>query len=343
MAIAADTNVQGAAFDAGLRDHMVRVYNHLMGGLAVSTVSAVAVHGAAVTSVHLEGAKPFGAGRWLTPLGETLYGWPGAIGLLVVAIGLMVAMALAAGRARFGLSALLYYAFTAAFGICLAAMAGRHAMGTVVQALAATAAVFGAMSLYGYTTRRNLSGLGAFLFMGLTGLIVVGLANALVFKSGALLTITSAVGVLVFVGFVAYDTQRIKETYSAYLSRAESGCLALWGAMQLYLDVLNIFGDLLNLMGDKPVDHAVSGAGDALAGASPGSGDALASAAGTVAGASGDAGGGFLEALGGIVSGLFEGIFHVLGAVIGGIFHVIGAVLGAILEAIAGILGAIFD
>jgi FtsH-binding integral membrane protein len=339
MATAADTTAQGVAFDAGLRDHMVRVYNHLMGGLAVSAVSAVAVHGVAVTSVHLDGAKPFGAGRWLTPLGETLYGWPGAIGLLVVAIGLMLAMAMAAGRARLGLSALLYYAFTAAFGVCLAAMAGRHAMGTVVQALAATAAVFGAMSLYGYTTRRDLTGLGAFLFMGLAGLIAVGLANALVFRSGALLTITSAVGVLIFVGYVAYDTQRIKETYSSYLTRAESGCLALWGAMQLYLDVLNIFGDLLNLMGDKPVGDIVSGAGEGVAGAASGTGDAMASAAG----AAGDAGGGIFEALGGLLSGLFEGMVHVLGAIVGGVFHVIGAILGAILEAIAGIFGAIFD
>jgi len=247
MSVISDTVSTSRAYDAGLRAHMQRVYRYLGYGLGVSAISAYAIHGLSTTRTHLDGAKAFGAGQWLTPLGETLYGWPGLIGLLVVGIGLMFAMRATIGNAGHGTAMTLYIVFTAVFGLALAAMVGRHAPAVVMRALSVTAFVFGAMSLWGYTTKRDLSGWGSFLTMGLLGLIGVGLLNALVFHSSAMQMAGSAAGVLVFVGFVAYDTQKIKEGYDARLGQGTLGALAVWGAMELYLDVLNLLGDFLNL------------------------------------------------------------------------------------------------
>lgn len=250
MTSAVDRKGSGSvAYDEGLRRHMLSVYAYLGYGLAVSAASAWLIHQAATTSTRFEGATAFGQGLWLTRIGEILYGWPGLVGVLVVGISLILAMGRTVGRGSFEGSMTLYLLFTAFFGLVLAISLGRVSPGVAVKAASMTALTFGAMSLYGYTTKRDLSGLGSFLAIGLLALIGAGLMNALAFKSGLFEVATSAVGVLVFVGWVAYDTQRIKESYDARLGRGSLGAIAVWGAMGLYLDVVNLLTDFVNLVG----------------------------------------------------------------------------------------------
>jgi len=249
------TSAAGAAYDQGLRAYMLRVYDLVGVGLAISTLSAWLIYSLAITRVPvggaIEGGKALSKTVWLTPLGTTLFSGTSMLILFVVTIGLIFAIAGAVRSASFGVGLALYGVFTALIGYDLALLVAKYTTGSIVQALAATTATFGAMSLWGYTTKRNLSGWGHFLFMGLVGMIIVGLLNALFFHSPATQMAMSYVGVLLFVGLTAYDTQNIKNAYSAHMGSDEMNRVALWGALDLYLDAVNLFVHLLQIMGKK--------------------------------------------------------------------------------------------
>ena len=229
---------RGAAFtdavDQGLRSHMISVYNYMAGGLALSGGVAATLAGTGLGSAFFE-VGPRGG------VNPTALGWVGMIAPLA-----MILLASFKGR---GWSAsatkLFYWAFTAAEGVSISLIAHRYGGADVTRAFLVTASGFAALSIWGYTSPRDLSGVGSFCVMGLFGMIAASLVCAL---TGAHVPdmIYCTVGVIVFSGLTAWDTQKIKAAYSS--SRADGGRDAVWGALQLYLDFLNLFMLVLRMM-----------------------------------------------------------------------------------------------
>jgi FtsH-binding integral membrane protein len=145
---------------------------------------------------------------------------------------------------------MLFLVYSAVVGLMLSSVFMAYTLTSVTRVFFISAASFGALSLYGYTTQRDLSPIGAFLFMGLIGILLASLV-AMFFPSPGLTFVISVVGVLVFAGLTAYDTQQIKEMYSAYDDGTMAGRKAVMGALRLYLDFINLFLMLLRLMGDR--------------------------------------------------------------------------------------------
>jgi uncharacterized protein len=135
-------------------------------------------------------------------------------------------------------------------GVSMSVLLFRYTGASVARTFFVTAASFGALSLYGYTTKRDLSAMGKFLFMGLVGLILASLVN-MFFPSGTMSFVISVAGVLIFSGLIAYDTQKIKEQYSASYGRDIAGKMAVFGALSLYLDFINLFQFLMSFMGQS--------------------------------------------------------------------------------------------
>jgi len=135
-------------------------------------------------------------------------------------------------------------------GVSLTPILFTYTGASVAQVFFITAATFGAMSLYGYTTGRDLSSFGSFLFMGLIGLLIASLVNMFL-QSSMMQWVLSVIGVLIFTGLTAYDTQKIKESYSAHYDGTAAGKMAVMGALSLYMDFINLFLMLLRLLGDR--------------------------------------------------------------------------------------------
>jgi len=223
-------------FDAGLRAHMIGVYNYLMLGLALSGAIAYAVANTPLGDLFYSGP------RELTPLGWVALLSP--LGLILIA---------SFGAHRLSPTALqgLYWGITALQGVGLAAVLQAYTGESITRVFFITAAAFGALSLWGYTTRSNLSGWGSFLLMGLVGLILASLVNLFLASSALQFTIT-VIGVLVFAGLTAWDTQRIKEEYVAGLAHGDAALTSkVFGALSLYLNFLNLFQLLLSLVGQR--------------------------------------------------------------------------------------------
>jgi FtsH-binding integral membrane protein len=149
-----------------------------------------------------------------------------------------------------GTAQILFWVFAAVMGLSLSSIFLVYTGASVAKVFFISAAMFGAMSLWGYTTKRDLTAMGSFLMMGLIGIIIASIANFF-FNSGALAFGISIVGVLVFVGLTAYDTQRIKESYSESYGADVLTKNAVMGALSLYLDFINLFLMLLRLMGNN--------------------------------------------------------------------------------------------
>ncbi len=231
-------SASGLAVDQGLRAYMLRVYNYMAGGLALTAGVAYATYSAAV-----------GAGGELTSFGATLYHGPLMLVLMLVTVGLVFAMSFALERMSVATAQLLFWAYAALNGVTFSAIGLSYAHTSITHVFLITAATFGAVSLYGYTTKRDLTGLGSFLFMGLIGLLIASVVG-LFFHSTPFQMALSVVGVLLFTGFTAYDTQAIKAMYYA----GGSGLMehaAIRGALRLYLDFINLFLSFLRLFGDR--------------------------------------------------------------------------------------------
>jgi FtsH-binding integral membrane protein len=223
-------------FDAGLRAHMIGVYNYLMLGLALSGAIAYAVAN--------------------TPLGDLFYSGPRELTLLgwvalLAPLGLILITSFGAqSLSPVGLQG-IYWGITALQGVGLAAVLQAYTGESVTRVFFITAASFGALSLWGYTTRSHLSGWGSFLLMGLVGLILASLVNLFLASSALQFTIT-IVGLFVFAGLTAWDTQRIKEEYVAGLAHGDAALTSkVFGVLSLYLNFLNLFQLLLSLLGQQ--------------------------------------------------------------------------------------------
>jgi len=170
--------------------------------------------------------------------------------VLFAPLGLVFFLSWRIQQMSFSAAQLTFWIYAGLMGIGLTPVMYLYTGASVAQVFFVTAATFGAMSLWGYTTKRDLSGFGSFLFMGLIGLIIASLVNMFM-QSSMMQWVISVAGVLIFTGLTAYDTQSIKETYYVGDDGSVAGKKAVMGALRLYLDFINLFLMLLRLMGDR--------------------------------------------------------------------------------------------
>jgi FtsH-binding integral membrane protein len=244
--------VDAAAVDAGLRAYMLRIYNYMTIGLAITGFAAMGVFMAAVTSDPSGAAAKIG-NSYLTPFGYAMFVSP--LKWLFMLAPLLMVFAISAGinRLKPATSQMLFWVFSALMGISLSSIFLVYTQTSIVRVFFITAASFGALSLYGYTTKRDMTGMGSFLMMGLFGIIIASLVNIFI-ASSALQFFVSVIGVLIFAGLTAYDTQRLKNDY-IYGYASQGGEMAeraaITGALSLYLNFINLFTLLLQLLGQR--------------------------------------------------------------------------------------------
>ncbi|HXL12411.1 MAG TPA: Bax inhibitor-1/YccA family protein [Bradyrhizobium sp.] len=244
--------IDAAAVDAGLRAYMLRIYNYMSIGLAITGLAALGVYMAAVTNDPSAGVLKIGS-SYLTATGYQIY--VGPLKWLFMLAPLVMVFAISAGinRLRPATAQMLFWVFSALMGISLSSIFLVYTHTSIVRVFFITAATFGALSLYGYTTKRDMTAMGSFLIMGLFGIIIASLVN-LFLASSMLQFVVSVVGVLVFAGLTAYDTQRLKNDY-IYGYASQGGDIAeraaITGALSLYLNFINLFTLLLQLLGQR--------------------------------------------------------------------------------------------
>ncbi len=229
----------GVAVDEGLRSYMLGVYNYMASGVALTGIVAYLTFMMAVQ----DGA--------LTSFGQTLYTSPLKWVVMLAPLGFVLFLGFRIQQMSVGAAQAAFWLFAAVMGLSLSSIFLVFTGQSIAQIFFITAATFGALSLYGYTTKRDLSAWGSFLFMGVVGIIIAAVVNIFL-QSSALQFAISAIGVLVFAGLTAYDTQRIKDGYlmaSGNATMVAKG--AIMGALALYLDFINMFLFLLQLFGNR--------------------------------------------------------------------------------------------
>ncbi|MGQ0528001.1 MAG: Bax inhibitor-1/YccA family protein [Alphaproteobacteria bacterium] len=224
---------RAVTFDAGLQAHFRRVYNMMAGGLVVTGLIAwFTAHTPALMQLF-----------YGTPLQWVVIFAP----LFIIFFGLTPAKA---QRMSFGAVTGLYFLITALFGISLAYIFLVYSGQSIARVFFITAGMFAGMSIVGYTTRRDLSGMGSLMIMGLIGILIASVVN--IFMQSAMMQfVVSVIGVVVFTGLIAWDTQYIKESYRASISRESASKMAVMGALSLYLNFINLFMMLLRLFGSS--------------------------------------------------------------------------------------------
>ena len=217
-------------YDEGLRIFMLQVYNYMTFALALSGLVAI---GVSMSSGLM-------AVIWSTPLK-----WIAILLPLAMSLGFMFMV----DKISSNTAKLFLFAFAAAMGLSLSSIFAIYKMGSIIHVFFISAATFGAASLYGYTTKKDLTTMGSFLIMGAIGLVIAGVVNIFL-QSSVFAFAISCLAVLIFTGLTAYDTQQIKQTYDDTFGeeREKSGVI---GALMLYMDFINIFINLLQLLGDK--------------------------------------------------------------------------------------------
>tara|TARA_R110000824_G_scaffold118960_11_gene271800 strand:- start:9739 stop:10497 length:759 start_codon:yes stop_codon:yes gene_type:complete len=232
-----------AAIDQGLRSYMLSVYNYMAGGLAITGIVAYLAFQMAVVEA------PDGS-LALTQIGTTLY--TSALKWVVMLAPLGLVFYLSARISSMSVSAaqISFWVFAGLMGLSLSSVFLIYTGGSITQTFFVTAIAFGGLSLYGYTTKRDLTAMGSFLIMGVIGLIVASLVNIFL-QSSALQFAVSVLGVLIFAGLTAYDTQKIKEMYYVGDAAATAAKKAIMGALSLYLDFINMFMFLLQFLGNR--------------------------------------------------------------------------------------------
>ncbi|HZT17871.1 MAG TPA: Bax inhibitor-1/YccA family protein [Dongiaceae bacterium] len=220
-----------ADIDVGLRQYMLKVYNYMTGGLVVTGLVAFFVANSPA-------------------LLSAIFGTPLAWVVMLAPLGFVLLFSFRLQRMSTGTAQLLYWAFAALMGLSLSTIFIVFTHASIARVFFITAATFAGMSLYGYTTRRDLAGLGSFMFMGLIGIVIASLVNIFL-ASSALQFAVSVIGVIVFVGLTAWDTQQIKEMYVEGETDEMGTKKAIFGALRLYLDFINLFIMLMQLLGNR--------------------------------------------------------------------------------------------
>jgi FtsH-binding integral membrane protein len=230
--------------DAGLRSFMIRVYNYMVAGVGLTGLVAWLTFRAAVVS------NSSGEIAGLTSFGRALFAGPTIIFLMLGTLGLVMFISFRIQRLQPSTALMLFMAYAALLGLTLSSLFLVYTGASITRVFFISAASFAALSLYGYTTARNLSAFGSFLIMGVFGLILAMLLNIFL-KSTGLDFVISAAGVLIFAGLTAWDTQRIKEMYSVTDDGVVVGRKAIMGALRLYLNFINLFLFMLRFLGNR--------------------------------------------------------------------------------------------
>jgi uncharacterized protein len=238
---------RAVAYDMGLRAHMIRVYNYMAGGVALTGVVAwLTYQMAGGDAIHVIGRSVTG----LTPFGEAVFVSPLKWVFMLLPLGFVFFMGFRIQSLQASTARLLFFVFAALMGVSFATIFLVFTQTSITQVFFITAAAFGALSLYGYTTQRNLSAFGSFLLMGVIGLVIASLVNIFL-ASSMLQWMISIIGLGVFAGLTAWDTQTIKEMYDPMDDGTVAGRKSVMGALNLYLDFINMFQFLLQLIGDR--------------------------------------------------------------------------------------------
>ncbi len=244
------TRAEAAVIDEGLRAYMLRIYNYMVLGLAITGLAALGVYMLSVTTdPALAVAKV--RGIMLTSVGYALFVSPLKWVMILAPLALVFFLSFRVDSMRPTTAQILFWIYAALVGISLGSIFLIYTQTSIVRVFFITAASFGALSLWGYTTQRDLTGMGAFLIMGLFGVIIASVVN-LFLASTMMQFVISVVGVLVFAGLTAWDTQRLKNEYIYGAMEGEvMERSAIMGALSLYLDFLNLFTLLLQLLGQR--------------------------------------------------------------------------------------------
>ncbi len=221
----------GADIDVGLRDYMLKIYNYMTLGLGITGLISYVVASSPVIVNAI-----FSSGlQWL---------------LLIAQFGLVVFLTARINRISTKKAQLLFLVYSAVTGLTFSSLFMLYTFESLARVFFITASLFGSMSIYGYTTKKDLTGMGSLLFMGLLGLIITSVVNVFL-QSSALMFVTSVVGVLIFTGLTAYDTQKLKHMYYQVGNSDLAENYAVSGALTLYLDFINLFLYLLRFMGNR--------------------------------------------------------------------------------------------
>jgi FtsH-binding integral membrane protein len=247
-----------AVIDQGLRSYMLGIYNHMVIGLAITALVAIGISLMAVTgdpAAAVKGASgtalSIGGGRFLTNFGYMLYATPLKWVVMLAPLAFILVLSWRFDRMSYGALLGMFWAFAAVMGLSMGAIFLVYKLGSIAQVFFITAAAFGGLSLIGYTTKKDLSAMGKFLIMGLIGLIIASLVNIFM-QASALQFAINVIGVLIFAGLTAYDTQRLKEEYYYVAGDAVlAGKASISGALSLYLNFINMFQMLLSLFGSR--------------------------------------------------------------------------------------------
>lgn len=249
-----DAGVRTAEIDVGLRAHMNKVYGTMSIGMVITAIAAWAIAGLSVTADPSATGIMIREGEYLSGLGALLYNSPlrwvvmfAPLAFIFFGFGALM------NRASAGAVQLGFFAFAGLMGISISSIFLVFTGFSIVNTFLITAISFAGLSLWGYTTKRDISGWGSFLIMGLIGLIIAMIVN-LFLASPAMEFAISIIGVLIFAGLTAYDTQNIKNTYVAHAHAGDQEWLdksAYSGALNLYLDFINLFMFLLQFLGNR--------------------------------------------------------------------------------------------
>jgi FtsH-binding integral membrane protein len=223
--------MEHAQIDEGLRAYMLRVYNYMGSALLLSGIVAYAVAN-------------------VPALFNAIFGTPLIWVVMLAPLGMVFFLSARINKMSATAAQTAFWVFAALMGASLASIFEVYTQTSIVRVFLITAVTFGAMSLYGYTTKRDLSGFGSFLFMGLIGIVIASLVNIFL-ASSMMQWVISVIGVLVFTGLTAYDTQQIKEMYLESDADSVIHKKAIMGALRLYLDFINLFMMLLHLLGNR--------------------------------------------------------------------------------------------
>ena len=245
------TDRTAAEIDQGLRSYMIAVYNYMAIGVALTGVAAWLAY----TMAGGDAINPRNIAGTATPFGQMIYSTFGLIVMFIGTFGLVMLISFMIERLSPAMALGLFMLYAALLGVFLSTIFLQYTGASITRVFFISAASFGALSLYGYTTQRDLSAFGSFLTIGLVGLVLAVLAEIVLaafgIRSNAFSFIISVLGVLIFAGLTAWDTQKIKEMYDVNEDGSMTARKAVMGALTLYLDFINLFLFMLRLIGDR--------------------------------------------------------------------------------------------
>jgi hypothetical protein len=245
------TTVGRADVDEGLRAYMLGVYNYMAGGVALTGIVAYLVFSMAMTTDPGSAAATLANGKMLTSFGVAIYTTPLRWVLFLAPVAFVFFFAFRANTMSVSAAQTSFWIYAALVGASLSSILLVYTGASIANVFFISAASFASLSAWGYVTKRDLTGWGSFLFMGLIGVLLAMIVNVFL-QSSAIAFAISVIGVLVFAGFTAYDTQRIKDTYYEVAGNAEAAAKAsIFGALSLYQDFVGLFVNLLSLLGNR--------------------------------------------------------------------------------------------